>query len=72
MSDEIKRALREAQMHAVGYDGEPIPAGPIIAAFLRALPAYASVTGDHISYWPDCLAAAVEAAARSEEGKADG
>ena len=37
-NDAIKAALAEAQRHAVGNDGEPIPAAPIVTAFLRALP----------------------------------
>lgn len=77
MSDPIKAALAEAQRHAVGGDGEPIPAEPIIAAFLRALPAdepfVAHVTFDSgqaygVAFHEEwaMLAAAVEKAARDE------
>lgn len=75
MSDPIKAALAEAQMHAVGNDGEPICPAPIIAAFLRALPvtrnptleecqrAQTTTVRPRIDYSPDYLVDAVERAA---------
>lgn len=73
MSDPIRAALAEAQRHAVGVGGEPIPAGPIIAAFLRAIPNWAPVPSRDRGkpwHWRESagadLAAAVEKAAADE------